>query len=654
MARAGRLQGPGALEEGDLEVPDLHGQAVAAARGRARPRARARGAPTRQTARMRVPSLSPVSSRARPSWSPPADPRAARAAPRSPRPSPRAPPARRPARRGAATPPASAARPLGDWPLFGLRPSRENATNRATGITARSVARLRRVRVALPGTVDSSPIVLRGVRVRGAARDVAFATTTYGKTVAVDLAPPPPPVDLHAGRLRPRRRAPRRSPTRARPPTRPRASCTRRRPTAWSTSCASRDGREAGGAWPVRVTRDPTHEKLTSSFNVSGSRLIVATGGYIGDAPPYQGHVVSIDRATGTIAAVFNSLCSDRREIIQPSSCAASDSAIWARSGAVVLPGSGDLLVATGNAPFDGRTDWGDSRAAARPGHARLTQNWTPANQEQLEATDADLGSTAPAVLGGGLLLQGGKDAKLDLLDAGKLNGAGGASARKGGQLQTLPRRAASRSSPPRRSGTTAGARSSSSTTDGATQAYRLRGPPPARGCGPTTTRARARCSPAACSTSTTRPAAGCAPTRPSTGRVVATLPAGAGHWGSPVVDRRAHRAAGGRRERPPDERRAGRVRAALGFEGDARPDALEPADVLRALRAGVATLDALRARLGGAERDQLAWALDDLAARGLVQVSGRRGTAGPDGLCGTSAPATAVLTDAGRAALRG
>ena len=78
----------------------------------------------------------------------------------------------------------------------------------------------------------------------------------------------------------------------------------------------------------------------------------------------------------------------------------------------------------------------------------------------------------------------------------------------------------------------------------------------------------------------------------------------------------------------------------------------LEPADVLRALRAGLATLDALRARLGGADRDQLTWVLDDLAARGLVEVTGAW-DCGPDGLCGTSAPAIVTLTDAGRAALR-
>jgi len=107
------------------------------------------------------------------------------------------------------------------------------------------------------------------------------------------------------------------------------------------------------GGWPVTITRDPTHEKVGTALNISGDLVLATTGGYIGDAPPYQGHVVSIDRASGEIVHVWNSLCSDRHEIIDPSTCPDSDSAIWARAGAVVEPGTGRILVATGNAPYD-------------------------------------------------------------------------------------------------------------------------------------------------------------------------------------------------------------------------------------------------------------------------------------------------------------
>src|SRR5439155_21999677 len=116
----------------------------------------------------------------------------------------------------------------------------------------------------------------------------------------------------------------------------------------------------------------------------------------------------------------------------------ASDSARWARAGAVVDPVTGRLLVATGNGPWSGRTDWGDSALELSADAGRLLQNWTPRNADVLESSDADLGSTAPALLGNGLALQGGKDGKLRLLTLRRLNGSAHAAARKGGELQTL------------------------------------------------------------------------------------------------------------------------------------------------------------------------------------------------------------------------
>ena len=132
--------------------------------------------------------------------------------------------------------------------------------------------------------------------------------------------------------------------------------------------------------WTTRITFDPTHEKLTSSLNVFGGRVIATTGGYIGDAPPYQGHVVTMSESTGRIAHVWNSLCSDRHELIVPKTCASSDSAIWSRNGAAVDPANGTLVVATGNAPFDGKTDWGDSVLVLSSDASRLLRHWTPAD----------------------------------------------------------------------------------------------------------------------------------------------------------------------------------------------------------------------------------------------------------------------------------
>src|SRR5665213_1580356 len=80
----------------------------------------------------------------------------------------------------------SSARPLLDWPEFGLDPQRSDTSELATGITAANLSHLSRRTVQLAGTVDSSPIYLHQASVDGAAHDTIVVTTTYGKTIAVD------------------------------------------------------------------------------------------------------------------------------------------------------------------------------------------------------------------------------------------------------------------------------------------------------------------------------------------------------------------------------------------------------------------------------------------------------------------------------------
>jgi len=112
----------------------------------------------------------------------------------------------------------------------------------------------------------------------------------------------------------------------------------------------------------------------------------------------------------------------------------------------VVEPGSGRLLVATGNAtgsrPFDGVSNWSDSVLELSADAARLLHNWTPTNQAALSASDGDLGSTAPALpapVGGvRLAVQGGKDGTFRLLSLAHLNGRDRRLGRLGGELQDV------------------------------------------------------------------------------------------------------------------------------------------------------------------------------------------------------------------------
>ena len=342
---------------------------------------------------------------------------------------------------------ASAARaevPESDWLRFDYDAQRDGVGPAATGITAGNVKHLRLRTVRLPGTVDSSAIELAGVTVRGRKRDVIVVTTTYGHTLALDPGSGRrlwefTPADIHSylGSSQFTTATPIADPDRR--------FIYAATPDGRIHKLALATGREIRtGGWPVSVTFDATHEKIASALNISGGSLIVTTGGYIGDIPPYQGHVVTISLASRRITAVWNSLCSNRHGLIDPpKSCPASDSAIWGRAGAVIEPDTGRMLVATGNAPFNGSTYWGDSVLELSPDGSSLLHNWTPADQARLNSDDLDLGSTSPAVLPGfqghRLAVQGGKAGVLDLLDLDRLDGTtGGGGPRLGGQIQEL------------------------------------------------------------------------------------------------------------------------------------------------------------------------------------------------------------------------
>ncbi len=339
------------------------------------------------------------------------------------------------------TPPATAASGplLQRWPEFGLDPQRSAVSEASTGITAGSLGRLRRTRVSLPGTVDSAPVYLHGATVAGAAHDVAIVTTTYGRTVALDAdrghilwSFTPSGYGSWAGSSQITTASPLID------------------PSDRYVYAASPDGRIhklsiAAGAeqpgWPVTITRNARREKVTPSLNIDGPYVIAATGGYFGDAPPYQGHVVLIDRASGRLAAVYNTLCANRPGLLAPSSCRSSDSAILSRAGAVVEPGGGRILISTGNGPWNGTTDLGDSVLELTVPGLRLRQAFTPLDQRHLQETDTDLGSGAPVLLGSDRLAVAGKDGIVRVLALSRLDGhapSGGDRGRLGGELQQL------------------------------------------------------------------------------------------------------------------------------------------------------------------------------------------------------------------------
>lgn len=320
---------------------------------------------------------------------------------------------------------------VADWTRFGWDAGRSSAPNIETGITAQNVASLTRQQVSLDGTVDASAIYLHGAQVQGAAHDVFFVTTTYGKTIAIDADRgtvlweyTPVSYAALAGTYRITTATPIADPDRQ--------FIYAAAPDGVIRKLAVADGHVE---WETSITMLPEREKIASALNFDRGHVIATTGGYIGDAPPYQGHVAVLDAASGNLLAVWNSLCSDRAGLIDPASCPESDSAIWGRAGAVIDTATGDIYVATGNALWDGLTNWGDATLELDAGATQLLGNFTPANTDQLNAEDADVGSTSPVLLGGGLVLQGGKDGTLRLLDWSAMQGTAG---HKDNELQVV------------------------------------------------------------------------------------------------------------------------------------------------------------------------------------------------------------------------
>jgi outer membrane protein assembly factor BamB len=207
----------------------------------------------------------------------------------------------------------------------------------------------------------------------------------------------------------------------------------------------------------------------------------------------------------------------------------------------VVEPGSHRLLIATGNGPWNGGSDWGDSVLELSSDASRLLHTYTPRDQRQLEASDTDLGSSAPALLppsgGRRLAIEGGKDGRLRLLDLERLGGTtAGPGPHLGGELQTISTPGAAQLFSQPAIARIGGRDFAFVSTDSGTAAYALSG-------------GRLRVAWSSSTPGTSPVLAGgllyvydfvhgaVVVFRPASSHPVAHLRVGSGHWNSPVVD---------------------------------------------------------------------------------------------------------------------
>jgi outer membrane protein assembly factor BamB len=318
-----------------------------------------------------------------------------------------------------------------DWTQFGWDLASSSASTAPTGITAANVASMVRHQIHLDGIVDASAIYLRGVTVKGSSHDVFFVTTSYGKTIAVDANQgtvlwefTPPNYDSWAGTRQITNSTPVADPDRQ--------HIYAATPDGKIQQLAVSDGHVLWSTW---ITLLPEREKIASPLKLFRGHIIAVTAGYIGDRPPYQGHVAILDAQTGKLLHVWNSLCSDRPGLLNPDSCSATRSAIWGRAGAVIDAATGNIFIATGNGPYEGKTNWGDALIELNPDATEMLGNYTPTNNSELDDRDLDLGSTSPVLLGGDVLAQGGKDSLIRLLN---IKAIAGTSPHAGQELQNV------------------------------------------------------------------------------------------------------------------------------------------------------------------------------------------------------------------------
>jgi hypothetical protein len=363
---------------------------------------------------------------------------------------------------------------LVDWLQFGFDAQHSGDNSQETTITTANVANLMVMfQVALPATADGAPVYLSSVATASGPKNLLFVTTTTGTIAALDAdtgkldwSHPNPAGTCHINN----------GSSGCYTTSSPAIDPNRQYVYSYGLDGYVHkyqvgDGTEIKtGGWPELVTLKGFNEKGSSALSFAtaknGSSFLYAThAGYPGDQGDYQGHLTAINLADGS-QKVFNTMCSNQAvhfvETPGTPDCGGVQSAIWARPGVVYNPENDRIYMATGNGTYNPAAfDWGDSVFNLNPDGTGSSgsplDSYTPANYASLQASDADLGSTAPAILPtpanslvAHLAVQGGKDALLRLINLDNLSGlsgpghTGGAvgspiSVPQGGQVLTMP-----------------------------------------------------------------------------------------------------------------------------------------------------------------------------------------------------------------------
>ncbi|HLQ61169.1 MAG TPA: PQQ-binding-like beta-propeller repeat protein, partial [Candidatus Acidoferrales bacterium] len=173
-----------------------------------------------------------------------------------------------------------------------------------------------------------------------------------------------------------------------------------------------RDGSVAWQAAADPPGADPKVHQQRPALALANGYVYVAYGGLLGDCGDYHGWVLGVSTSNPGSAPLAYRVPSGRR------------AGIWAPPGPAV-DAAGNLYVATGNSNSTTTFDYGNAVIKLSP-DLRQLDYFAIAEWAQANRTDADLGTTQPSLLDGGLVFVAGKTGQGYLLRGDHLGGVGG------------------------------------------------------------------------------------------------------------------------------------------------------------------------------------------------------------------------------------
>lgn len=156
--------------------------------------------------------------------------------------------------------------------------------------------------------------------------------------------------------------------------------------------------------------QDPTVENQRGALSIAKGRVVVPFGGLSGDCGSYHGYVVSTS-LTGTQRRSY-------RLGVNPGV------GLWQPSG-LSTDTTGNVYAVAGNGENPPRWDGSNGVLKYDPYSLGLLSSFAPANWQQRNAQDADLGSAGAALIGPYVFVQG-KGSTGYLLNQSRLGGIGG------------------------------------------------------------------------------------------------------------------------------------------------------------------------------------------------------------------------------------